>query len=586
MMKIPHYDMTQFRKHAGSHANLGDYCDDKQASAEHLLRFWYKNKERLYTMLGGELIRSREINIAKPVGDLCREMESMVREFYQFVNEFNTRLRATTGAMWYNDRGGYDPNGSANFCDAITRLLSNSHLLVEGRVPNVYTLSHNIEHGVRSLSVSIRGTNITLCEDQKIMKVLGKVAGLIDMAEEFEQFRLRHSQILNVKRITGTLHLSIHPLDFATASDNNNGWDSCMSWENEGCYRLGTVEMMNSPYILCAYVTGNNVMEDVGGAEWNSKKWRAWILVDKDCIFMNRQYPYYHDEIAKEACDFARELAFENLGWIYDDEYHQEYNYLDNNYYLCTNYMYNDFDGYANGYVTNRPGREINFSGEAVCMWCGDVIAPDNYEANTLVCGTCNRASRCVCCDDWLGEDDIFWGPDDQPYCSHCYDNAFTCCDHCDMTVDKDEVEFLTFAWDDDVFAKAFKSLDKESAMYKEMYNPWDPDEPWNCQSRERQLCWDCLESFGIDRDVDILEGPCHFSKYKQVFHTYLGYSEYYYTSRLMLNPYTVTFETAMEIFGISIRNESKKNFYRILWDHYTEVTAEQFGLTREEDEE
>ena len=37
-------------------------------------------------------------------------------------------------------------------------------------------------------------------------------------------------------------------------SDNNSGWESCMSWRNNGCYRRGTVEMMNSPYVIVAYL--------------------------------------------------------------------------------------------------------------------------------------------------------------------------------------------------------------------------------------------------------------------------------------------------------------------------------------------
>ena len=72
-------------------------------------------------------------------------------------------------------------------------------------------------------------------------------------ADEWEEIRLAHSQIFNTNKMTGTLCLSIHPLDYATASDNDNGWSSCMSWRDDGCYRMGTVEMMNSPMVICAY---------------------------------------------------------------------------------------------------------------------------------------------------------------------------------------------------------------------------------------------------------------------------------------------------------------------------------------------
>ena len=48
---------------------------------------------------------------------------------------------------------------------------------------------------------------------------------------------------------------------------------------DEGSYRLGTVEMMNSPMVICAYLSGKNQMDINGVYEWNSKKWRAWAIV-------------------------------------------------------------------------------------------------------------------------------------------------------------------------------------------------------------------------------------------------------------------------------------------------------------------
>ena len=60
----------------------------------------------------------------------------------------------------------------------------------------------------------------------KIMKILRKLAILVDSEALFESNRLRQSQIMNDARIKATLCLSIHPIDYLTASLNENNWRS------------------------------------------------------------------------------------------------------------------------------------------------------------------------------------------------------------------------------------------------------------------------------------------------------------------------------------------------------------------------
>ena len=76
------------------------------------------------------------------------------------------------------------------------------------------------------------------------MRVLSKIATAYNLPG-FEDFRIAQSLVTNQANLKGYITLSIHPLDYMTMSDNNCGWDSCMSWQEEGCYRQGTVEMMN-----------------------------------------------------------------------------------------------------------------------------------------------------------------------------------------------------------------------------------------------------------------------------------------------------------------------------------------------------
>ena len=92
--------------------------------------------------------------------------------------------------------------------------------------------------------------------------------------EEFEDFRIKHSRILSEKEFIGRLSLSIHPLDFMTMSDNDSDWSSCMSWRTCGSYRRGTVEMMNSPCVVVAYLSASKPMVLDRGShfKWNIKK--------------------------------------------------------------------------------------------------------------------------------------------------------------------------------------------------------------------------------------------------------------------------------------------------------------------------
>ena len=122
----------------------------------------------------------------------------------------------------------------------------------------------------------------------KPLRVLAKMAQAFNL-EGFEEFRLTHSRILNQKKMTGELCLSIHPMDFMTMSDNNSNWESCMSWSDYGCYRRGTVEMMNSECVVVAYLRAKEDMKVSEDLYWNNKKWRCWFFFD----FKKKSFPTF-----------------------------------------------------------------------------------------------------------------------------------------------------------------------------------------------------------------------------------------------------------------------------------------------------
>ena len=74
-----------------------------------------------------------------------------------------------------------------------------------------------------------------------------------------------------------------------TMSDNANNWSSCMRWTDRsggvdhGDYCAGTLECMNSPYIIIAYLHNPKhsfelSLYDCNDWQWNSKQWRELFI--------------------------------------------------------------------------------------------------------------------------------------------------------------------------------------------------------------------------------------------------------------------------------------------------------------------
>lgn len=299
------------------------------------------------------------------------------------------------------------------------------------------------------------------------IKVLKKInrAFHITPDEELDSLATWQSKYLNDRKIKGELCLSIHPLDYMTMSDNNCDWTSCMSWANEGCYRGGTVEMMNSPMVLVAYIkSANNPLQLNCGTdpftgeclnlEWNSKKWRILICVNAYGIFSVKGYPYQHEELTKCAIEWISSLltkrtfqsirsfrAFHNIKLTPGED---SSNYLRIN--PRTIRMYNDF-GSTTHYMkldSNFVKRAVKddslfttnidfcYSGASECMNCGTLSYGDSVdqtfsEANQLCCDECNHVesdfTRCDICGERVYEDDCYW-VHGTPVCSECFEET------------------------------------------------------------------------------------------------------------------------------------------------------------------
>lgn len=492
------------------------YCD-----VEHLLRFWRKNKgEYLRPLFGDQLILEKEVEYERDREQLREDMHQMLRSHNSFIREFVSRMYEKCVR---ND----DPQKFSNVMDNIHGSLSNCTCMIDNNLDLGYAEVYDANgeycgyNPVKSYIFVFRdGSKVQLQMGMKVTRAMTQLCKHLGMESEWEQFRIAHSQVLNQKKLKGTLCLSIHPLDYATASDNDNGWSSCMSWREEGCYRMGTVEMMNSPMVICAYLKSNKQYMSIDDTnDWNSKKWRAWIIVTKDVIICNRHYPYHQEHFATKAIEWVRDLVGEKYGWEYEDIHTDFIQYerdTDRPVEFHTNYMYNDIGGddvigcfRKDAKMRNLPGY-INFSGPAECMVCGEEIPYDVQGADTLMCHDCEGRTYCTRCECDLDEDQCYTGPDGEIYCEECYNELFGECEECGSIQDRSEMVEVNMP----IFKEAFDKWCEEYGCTPERcdrdssaYACWR-DIRWNVNGSMSDiwLCRDCARRLNIV--------PINFNRY------------------------------------------------------------------------
>ena len=375
---------------------------------DYILRVWEKNKdEYLYKLFGEELILKKNVTFKKGNDNLVKEIVDFV-----FYHKFLRSIRnyALENKEYKN-----------------LLLLANSST----------DLALNIYGGTEFTIKTPKGKEIKVRHGCKLVRMLGKIADEFGF-EEFEDFRIAHSQILNQKELSGELCISIHPMDYLTMSDNDCGWDSCMSWTDHGDYRRGTVEMMNSPMVVVAYLTSDSPYLITNEKTWNNKKWRELFIVNEDLITHIKGYPYQSEDLNTATLNWLRELAQKNLGWEFKEEInmisqgcHSIINGKDHRFTFTTDYMYNDFYEDHAIYLTDKDIYDnyyCNFSGPAVCICCGE-IDRDYHNPSLVSCDICDPVSYCDSCEEYCSDGLI--EVDGLMLCESCYDDETIKCSAC-----------------------------------------------------------------------------------------------------------------------------------------------------------
>ena len=415
-------ELTMIENYISDFVNDGEYgMRGEFAGVQAVLTPWNEAKERLFKLFGEQLIHTKSMQFEMNEEDLNRQMADLI-----YSDPFMTKMRSEYYAGTFDSSWRFIDNGW-EIRETISTLFNSQFTYINNKVS---WYDENIT------KISIRTTEdskgIDLFPSSKPMKILGKLADMLGI-EGYENFRIAHSQVLNQKYLTGDFSISIHPLDYMTMSDNECGWDSCMSWRNFGGYRQGTVEMMNSPKVIVAYIN-SKVPYDIWGGSWSNKKWRCLFIVDDNFICKVKSYPYQNAEFEQKVIEWIAELAKENLGVEYDADI-QKWNgrddlfYNDERYkvYMRTGHMYNDF-GSCDHYITfkkdfwdERNSIELVYSGESQCMWCGTIGGMANDE--DLACESCLDKHYCYECGDRIYDGDVYRDDLGNEYCRCCYND-------------------------------------------------------------------------------------------------------------------------------------------------------------------
>ena len=353
-------------------------------SVEPILAEWNRTKDWLFHLFNGKFIISKNIEYYKPSNTIRQDMYEHVTKDndlrYAMVKNF-PRYEAQNRIIEMF----FEENLVSNYCPFdYTFIIPNSQ--------NTYSVKKGM----------------------KVTRAIANLAKKLNIDHDIiDKFLIAQSQVMNDAKLTGKLCISIHPLDFMTMSDNDCGWDSCMKWRLEGCYRLGTLEMMNSPCVICAYLESESHRLEIPDAgDWNSKKWRELFIVNDDLIMEIKPYPYYNETLTKESLNMIRELF--PTGYFNEPEYIQpyvnhKYSWGECSFDFDTQNMYNDI--YENsddshwGCVRKESidtNYYLNYSGAATCAYCGKPIV-DTTHTDVLLCSDCRKphvighCAKCGC---------------------------------------------------------------------------------------------------------------------------------------------------------------------------------------------
>ena len=371
------YEMLDYYREIYLPIECGTPIEEAKSSMYKVLGVWAEAKERLLEKFGNSLIHKKPFH-------------------YTGDNVINCSLENIVK----------DPNSAySRFKKAFFEVVNKLDGIVFQELLDISTLQSGT-YEYMSFTLCYEGRTLKIRTGTRLLKVLHRIVSFLrvpvleDLLKEFEK---EYSVALSNKEIEGNLCVSIHPLDYLTMSDNAAHWTTCTSVRTRGDKRIGTIEMMNSPYVIVAYIEDPKSSMTIGVNDWNNKLWRELILVTSKTMINIKGYPYYNDTLSQAALEFVNEI----LGNYKDSGRTLT---IDDNIYPLTEYMYNDFfTPNTNHYVWLQKDSEwpdcsyiIDYAGITQCLWCGQKMEVEADNRETMICDDCLGIVYCSCCGDRL----------------------------------------------------------------------------------------------------------------------------------------------------------------------------------------
>lgn len=468
-----------------------DFCIGSFLPNEQWLCYWNSEKEWMGSVFKDSLILKKKIISTIQDGELENSINSLIYDENTkvFINKLVAAVKeynpdTNISSEWY-----YDASNSVSY-------------LIRRDLISPISFIENTYNG-NTFEVKVPGDKtFKVVKGCKVIKTIGKLSALFNLSDDFEPIRLRHSQIMNQAKIQANLCISIHPLDYITASYNSNKWRSCMHWE-DGEYRHGVIEMMNSPWVVVAYLESNHEYVSFGKYTWNSKKWREFFIVHPQCISGIKGYPYWNRDLEDATISWLREL-FKDI-YDYSEKiipWQVGMTIVDNSVnsslrvdFDCGPSMYNDFYG-SNVYHTClrknlsiESYRSINYSGPDECVYCGSTHGNYDNESD-IYCDDCIEHYSCCSCGESIRDRRDLIEFNGRYYCYACYENL-PCCTACESIIDTnfedDSFSFIIGPKEEllnELGARNIDFEDHEDAFITEEYN--------------NSFCWcvDCMNKY------------------------------------------------------------------------------------------
>ncbi len=301
-----------------------------------------------------QFIKAKKYFINKFGGLIYEYPEKVSLPIHEQENPVFVMDRLSTDIDDYLQNAGLEPYTNIEVCLAELWLcvnkdgfLSNKMVKsIDTTIVQQFLNSLNVDEEKRNLAYQIwQNKCASIPENTKLLKSLKyfitdkKVLRIIQ--------DLCSKEIQATHMITGTLCLSVHPLDFLSLSENAHNWRSCHALD--GDYRAGNVSYMLDESTFICYIKADgeyNLPDFPDDILWNSKKLRRLFFLsnDKNMMFAGRSYPFDCDSLL----DFVKENIFNKM---FRPDY---YYYTDSNKPMWSEWSDEQIDSY-----TNNAGNKI-----------------------------------------------------------------------------------------------------------------------------------------------------------------------------------------------------------------------------------